>query len=126
MCCLFCRLFRIKPSRFECLHLGVVYCHLMLVLLEIVSFLIQKIVLVFHLELRRFLEERIYPPRRCSVFFIPAFMLLQRYSLGLHSGILCHSALALHFCFIPVYTFQSSTMKMQTLMHFFICTKSCH
>jgi hypothetical protein len=100
-----------------------VWLLLMLVLLEIVSFM-QKIAVVFHLELSRSLEVWIYPPWRCSVSFIPAARLSQQYNLGLHSGVLCHSASALLFCFIPVCPFQYFTMKM--LMLFFICSKSCH
>jgi len=101
-----------------------VWSLLMLVLLEIVTSLMQKIAVVFHLELSRSVEVWIYPPWRCSESFIPAARLLQQYNLGLHSGILYHSASALLFCFVPVCPYQSFTMKM--LMLFFICWKSCH
>jgi len=96
----------------------------MLLLLEIVSSLIQKLAVVFHLELGQSLEVWIYPHGRCSVCFIPASGLSQQYNLGLHSRILYRSASALLFCFIPVCPFQSFSMKM--LMLFFMCSKICH
>jgi hypothetical protein len=101
-----------------------VWSLLMLVLFKIVSSLMQKIAVVFYLELSWSLEVWIYPPWRCSLCFIPAARLLQQYNLGLHYGILCHSASALLFCFIPVCPFQSFIMKM--LMLFCMCWKSCH
>ena len=97
---------------------------LMLVLLQTVSSLMQKIAVVFYLELSWYMEVWIYPPLRCLVCFVPASRLSQQHNLGLHPGIVCHSASALLFCFFPVCTFQSFTIKM--LMLLFMCSKICN